>query len=213
MAKTKAEKRLLYGSDWGSSDDSTPYTPPPTPSIPSTPGTPPAVGAVSDPQAPLGDILKTMMPNLSPEDQKALSVVYGLDQTSIPGVPGQMNSDIRNAYLSKERASKVKTDLENLRAAKGGDLGAGYNFLIKSIDLLNSLGGTPGQGMGSQAQSQLQTSYNTLMQNTPNLNQIDPYVNLANLFLMPSFSSGSLMPTEKVGNRTFYGSPNRQFYV
>lgn len=186
-----------------------PYTPPPT-TTPPVPYTNPPSTPVAQPY---GDIAKTLLPYLSPEDSASLSTFYGFDPTNEP-IPTSVTGSLRNYYLSKGRAGAALGALENMKAASGkSDLGPGYTFLTNAIGLLNQFGALGGdEGMNRQSYAQFSTAMNNLLQLAGTDKELTPYANLASLFASPNFTAGPLVSQIKSGNRTLFGSPNSQLY-
>lgn len=179
-----------------------PTTPPPT----GTPTPPPPAGPIVTNQKDktYTSSLNALMPFLSPSDQQTLSMTYGISVPSPTAEPAEITGDVRNAYLSSDRAQQALTALGSVAGN-----GAGINFLRNAIQLLKQYGGTAAGGMNREAYGSFSQQFNALMQNAQGQSGVDPYLSLAQQFLNPTFKTGQLM------NMTDSGNPraNKKLYT
>lgn len=154
--------------------------------------------------------LKAIFQYLSPEDQKSLGALYGITPTSTD-VPTQITGQIRNTYMSADRAQQALTALGAMQGLNKG--GAGYAFLQNALGLLKQYGGTAGNGMSRENYTQFSTQLKTLLDAAKNDKRLSPFTSIAEAFLNPSFSAGQLFQSTKAGGQEYYGAPNTKLFT
>lgn len=179
-------------------------------------------------------MLNTMIPYLSPEDQKrAAGLIYEtvggahfghyekvdvqapITRATANLSPGQNLPVIDTQYYqSASRGSGAVDALSQLREQtvggnreKIGGTGIGYRFLQDLLAQIEQFGGKPGEGQTRSQQLAMQGALDPLFAqlNSP---EIGPVGAIAQMLGTPFFSQGSLSPFSRQGNRVFFGQPN-----
>jgi hypothetical protein len=188
----------------------TPVTNPTT-----TPVTTPVIPVANQP-SPYADIAKTLVPYLSPEDWATQAQLYGLPAPTAP-IPTQITGEVRNQYMSADRANQALAALENMRTAAGSpDYGPGYEYLKNALGLLSKFGGQGGEGMNRLSYNEFTTALNNLQNSVSGdtTGTYSPYSSLATMFLNPTFTAGELESQTKTStNGTFQGQYNKKLVV
>lgn len=145
------------------------------------------------------NMANAILPTLSPEDQRTLATylaqnyknVYGkYANINFPQAPTEMTSELRNSYLSPDRAKLALTLLEKMKTASGAqNMGAGYQFLRSAVNLMNQF--SSGGVMTREKYQQFQNAVSNMQKNAGG--DLSAYANLAQLFNLPSFTAGPLV--------------------
>jgi len=110
------------------------------------------------PQAQYNMIANALIPFMSPEDRAAVANnLYRSNQADFaeygniatPKASYQVTTPERDYYTSADRARQATETLNRLRTSTGAtvtDLGPGFAYLQRVVDLLNKYGGDPNEG-------------------------------------------------------------------
>lgn len=200
-----------------------------TPKPPPPPKGPTAID-FSTPEKKFASIASWLLPYLSPENRQTANAwmqrnVPGLVKpTPVGTIPGQITSQIRNQYLSADRATQASDALRRMQLAAGDkakNLGPGFTFIQQAIGLLQQFGGGMNRGpgmatngpMNRREYTQFANAVSSLIKDASNERGMGEYVQLATMFLRPDFSAGQLMPGQQVGGRYLYGQANTRFFA
>lgn len=192
--------------------------PPTAPGAKPKPPAPPGPAPIIT-DKPIKPIVKAFLPFMSPEDKASQMALYGLGPATPkqqakaalrpPAMPPlEIGGDVRNAYLSVDRANQA---LSALQAT--GAKGPGVQFLRNAIGLLRTYGSNGGEGMSRAAYSTLATQLSNLITGAKKDSSLSPYVGLSQTFLAPTFSTGELMPQTKISGVTHWGAPSGKLFV
>ena len=179
-------------------------------------------------------MLNTMIPYLSPEDQKrAAGLIYSTvggahfghyeqSEIQVPATkelanltPGYTGPVIDTQYYqSASRASGAVDALSQLRQQtvggereKIGGTGIGYRFLQNLLEQVKSFGGKTGEGQTRSQQLAMQGALDPIMASAQT-SEVGPVGAIAQMLSQPFFSQGNLYPFSKQGGRVFFGQPN-----
>lgn len=179
-------------------------------------------------------MLNTMIPYMSPEDQKrAAGLIYetvGGDQfghyeqsqIQVPisketaGLTSQTGLPVIDTqyYQSSSRASGAVDALSQLREMtvggnreKIGGTGIGYRFLQDLLQQIQSFGGKPGEGQTRSQMLAMQGALDPIMAQA-GTSEIGPVGAIAQMLSQPFFSQSNLYPYSKSNGRVFFGQPN-----
>ena len=183
-------------------------------------------------------MLNTMIPYMSPEDQKrAAGLIYetvGGDQFGhyeqvqvqapisavTAGLTSQKGLPVIDTqyYQSAARASGAVDALSQLREMtvggereKIGGTGIGYRFLQDLLAQIQAFGGPRRDGQTRAQQLAMQGALDPIMAQAQT-SEVGPVGVIAQMLSQPFFSQGSLYPFTKGGNRVFFGQPNPILY-
>lgn len=202
------------------------------PSAPPAPPRPKGPTAIdfSTAEKKYASIASWLLPYLSPENTSTMNAwmqrnVPGLVKpTPVGPIPTEVTTQIRNQYLSADRATRASEALRRMQQAageKGKALGPGFTFIRQAIGLLQQFGGGtnrgPGMANGAMSRSeytQFSNAVSSLIKDASNERGMGEYVQLATMFLRPNFSAGQLMPgTQTQDGRYLYGQANTRFFT
>lgn len=181
---------------------------------------------VASPTSAQASMTNALLPFMSPEDQRtvgtnlsSLSEYSSYKNAPYPAAPSSITQEMKNKYLSSQRATGALAALENMRKITGkteADLGPGYSFLKDAIGALQRLGGTDG-GMSRAQYLEFKNTIDILTQQAKDNYDVQPYAALAQYFLSPTISSGSLMNEQTVmspsgSTRKVFGKANKKLF-
>ena len=158
-----------------------------------------------------------LIPHLASGEQQAISKWIGDNFADFASyktasiTPTAISSDTRNSFFSKDRASQASASLVSMAAASGrqeSDLGPGYAFLKKAIGLLDTYGGTVGNGMSRANYAQMQQDFTSLTSGIDS-----SYAELGRAFLNPSSGGNPLMTSALQNGRSTSGAPNARLFT
>jgi hypothetical protein len=158
-----------------------------------------------------------LIPHLASGEQQAIAKWIGDNFADFASyktasiTPTAISSDTRNSFFSKDRASQASASLVSMAAASGrqeSDLGPGYAFLKKAIGLLDTYGGTVGNGMSRANYAQMQQDFTSL---TAGIDS--SYTELGRAFLNPSSGGNPLMTSALQNGRSTSGAPNARLFT
>jgi hypothetical protein len=158
-----------------------------------------------------------LIPHLASGEQQAIAKWIGDNFADFASyktasiTPTAISSDTRNSFFSKDRASQASASLVSMAAASGrqeSDLGPGYAFLKKAIKLLDTYGGTVGNGMSRANYAQMQQDFTSL---TAGIDS--SYTELGRAFLNPSSGGNPLMTSALQNGRSTSGAPNARLFT
>lgn len=146
------------------------------------------------------NMANSLMPLLSPEDQRAMASYLATNFADMYGkyakakfdpIPTQVGDAQRLNYLNPQRAQQALQLLDKMKRASGAkNMGAGYNFLRNAVSLINQFSNKGGP-MTREQYAQFQNALSNLSSNAPK--NLGAYANLAQMFNMPNFSAGPLV--------------------
>lgn len=178
-------------------------------------------------------MLNTMIPYLSPEDQKrAAGLIYETvgganfghyEKVDVQAPITQATANLSSLglpvidtqyYQSASRGSGAVDALSQLREQtvggereRIGGTGIGYRFLQDLLAQVEQFGGRPGEGQTRSQQLAMQGALDPLFAQASSP-EIGPVGVIAQMLGTPFFSQGSLSPFSRQGNRVFFGQPN-----
>lgn len=177
-------------------------------------------GFVTDdpsPEAQYLMIINSMIPFMSPEDQRYMgdyisrfslkNSPFGIynepasqDISRIPTVPKlEQTSDIQNAFLSKERARKMLDTLEKMRKAANlpeDKVGAGFRLFKSVAQDLNAFGASEGSGMTRANYLKYQSAIDQKLGETQ-AGDAQGFGEALRAVASPFFSAGRLFPVTR----------------
>lgn len=118
-------------------------------------------------------------------------------------------SALRKQFFSKERAQNALRDLDTMRNAIGAteeQMGSGYAFLRKTLNLLDRYSGEGGMSRGN---------YQSMMKEFEGLssNVDNTYVELGKTLLNPTNNGNPLMGSIRANGRDSFGIPNTRLFT
>ena len=154
----------------------------------------------TNPEQQFANMANAILPTLSPEDQRSLASYLASKHKDVFGkysgvnfgklTPTEMTDDLRQKFLSPDRAKHALSLLDKMKQATGGaNLGAGYDFLRNAVGLMNQF--STGGVMTREKYAQFQAAVANLGKNATG--DLSAYGNLAQLFNLPSFTAGPLV--------------------
>lgn len=160
-----------------------------------------AIKNPTDPNQQFANVANALLPTLAPEDQRTLATYLATNFKDVYGgyanvnfgrAPTEITPEMRQQYLSPQRAQLALTLLNKMQKASGAkNMGAGYNFLKNAVGLINQFA-TQG-AMRRENYSQFTNAVSSLVGQASNDKSLAAYANLAQLFNLPKFSAGPLV--------------------
>lgn len=171
-----------------------------------------------DPQTEYATMLNSMLPYMSPEDQRyTASVLYRLypkefslynpEKTKMPAIPGELTSDERREMTSRNRAKELLGVLEKVKQVSGKDakFGPGYNYLRQLGSVMKDFGGKKEDGQTRQQRAQMMGALDPLAAETQG-SQLSAYSALTRMITQPYYTAGEIAPTTQLQNgKTVFG--------
>ena len=171
---------------------------------PDTPGAPSwwinqAITNPATEEQSFANVANALLPSLSPEDQRTLAnylaqnnkdVFGGYATADFGAAPTEITDQIRQQYLSPQRAQSALSLLDRMKQASGvANMGAGYDYLKNAVNLINQF--TTEGVMTRERYSQFTSAVANLNKNVGE--GLSSYANLSQLFNLPQFSAGPLI--------------------
>lgn len=161
-----------------------------------------AIKNPTDPNQQFANVANALLPTLAPEDQRTLATylatnfkdVYGgYAKTNFGPAPTEITPDLRQQYLSPQRAQMALSLLNKMKAASGvQNMGEGYRFLRNAVSLINQFT-NPSGVMGRENYSQFTNAVSSLVGQAEGNKDLAAYANLAQLFNLPKFTAGPIV--------------------
>jgi hypothetical protein len=174
---------------------------------------------VWNPESEYMTLVNSVLPFLSPEDQRAsaqsLARMYpefaGYGADANPGYlppPTEMDSGSVNQFLSASRSQQITNALEKMAAASGRkkeEFGPGYSYFKQLASTLGEYGAKgAGEGITRTRYQQLLGQLDPMLAESGG-GQLGAYGAIAKMLTNPFFSAGQL------GN-VIFGSPNAKYF-
>lgn len=175
-------------------------------------------GQAMTPTAAYAAVVNSMIPFLSPEDQRStannlarmLPEVFGSYAdvgASNVGIPTGISSELRETYTSAERAEGMLASLEAMRAASTYEeqaFGPGFTYFENLANILSDYGGEEGSPQTRQQYIQLMAALDPIMGELQG-EAMAAFGPAAQAITQPFFSAGSLVPVTQLpdGSWTF----------
>jgi len=177
-------------------------------------------------------LYNSMIPTLSPEDQRAVGTYlygaipedqrspfasYNPDTANFAAPPGEMTTALKEKYTSSQRGQSALSALNTLKGVSGveGEMGVGYDFLRSLLGVVQDFGGgVPGSNdrQSRQQFTQMQSGLDPLKGQTKT-GALGAYSSLASQLSSPFFSAGQTVPRiQNKAGRYVFGKPNAEFY-
>jgi hypothetical protein len=174
---------------------------------------------VWNPESEYMALVNSVLPFLSPEDQRAsaqsLARMYpefaGYGADANPGYappPTEMDSGAVSQYLSASRSKQIMSALERMVAASGRkkeDFGPGYSYFKQLASTLGSFGGAGESGTTRTQYQQLLGQLDPMLAESGG-GQLGAYGAIAKMLTNPFFTAGQL------GNVIFGTKANAQWF-
>jgi hypothetical protein len=164
----------------------------------------------------LANSANALIPTYSPDEATNIGKWLGenfsdfADYKNVQAPSASSNSSsLRKTFFSKDRASQASQNLEAMRGLVGAapeNMGSGYNFLLKTVALLDKYASAEG-GISRANFAAMQSEFDELSKNADSA-----YVELGRAFLNPTSGGNPLMASVKVGNETKFGLANARLF-
>lgn len=178
-----------------------------------------------DPQTEYATMLNSMLPYMSPEDQRyTASILYRMypkefglynpETTKMPTIPGEMTTDERREMTSRRRAKELLGILEKVKQVSGKDaeFGPGYSYLRQLASTMRDFGGKKTAGQTRQQFAQMMAALDPLTAETQG-SQLSAYSSLTRMLSQPYYTAGRVTPTSQLENgQTVFGEPIRNYF-
>ncbi len=149
----------------------------------------------------VSDSANALLPQLSQSDMATTATwLAGQNEkyspykdVNFPVAPNVFTPSERANFLSKDRAQQALTALKNMQVASGktaAQLGAGYDFLTRAVQLLDKYGGVAGAPMSRADFNAFTTVANNLLNQAKTDSNLANYGSIAQTFLFPGGASG-----------------------
>lgn len=179
----------------------------------------------NDPQTEYASLLNSMIPYMSPEDQRyTASVLYRLypetftsynpETMGMPPIPTDMTTDINRWMTSLDRANALLATLDKVKAVSASDakFGPGYAFLNQLGSVLRDFGGAAGNGQTRTQYQQMMSALDPLTAETKQ-EDLSAYSTLTRMLAQPYYSAGPVTPTTQLqSGETIFGQPNKGWF-
>lgn len=130
------------------------------------------------------------------------------------GVEAALTDQIKNYYMSGDRAREARRALSSMREATvGGNrdkLGPGYEWLQNVLGAIEARGATGGERTNRRSQLAIKGAVDPFL-NQAKGGSLAPYGGLGQMLVSPFFSAGQLSPMAQSGGRPIFGAPNQRF--
>ncbi len=167
-------------------------------------------------------IANAILPYLSPEDQRSVATNLALnytqfagynptDQVSFGAPPAKLESAVRQAMTSAQRAEGILSALTKMQKTSKAKPGAGMKFLQQVATVMRDYGGRGNNNQTRRQQMEMMGALDPLVQGA-STGKTAPYTNLAQMMAKPYFTGGNVVPVSKdqTGKWTF-GQYNQDF--
>jgi len=179
----------------------------------------------NDPQSEYASLLNSMIPYMSPEDQRyTASVLYRLypetftsynpETMGMPPIPTDMTTDINRWMTSLDRANALLATLDKVKAVSASDakFGPGYAYLNQLGSVLRDFGAAAGNGQTRTQYRQMMSALDPLMAETKQ-EDLSAYSTLTRMLAQPYYSAGSVTPTTQLqSGETIFGQANKGWF-
>ena len=184
------------------------------------------IGEYMSPTAAYASVVNSMIPFLSPEDQRStannlarlLPDVFGsYADVGIDGVtiPTDITSALRERYTSAGRAGEMLVSLEAMRGASDFEekgFGPGFTYFENLANILGDFGGVEGSPQTRQQVTQLMAALDPIMAELKG-QTLAAFGPAAQAVTQPFFSAGSLVPVSQLPDgRWIFGEPEAAFF-
>lgn len=178
-----------------------------------------------DPQAEYATMLNSMLPYLSPEDQRYTSSVlyrmypevfggYNPETAKMPDIPGTMETQERRLMTSAKRAKQLLGTLNMVKQVSpaGTKFGPGYEYLRQLASVMRDFGAKRNAGQTRQQYSQMVGALDPLTAETQG-SQLSAFSELTRMLSQPYYTAGRVTPTSQLENgQTVFGEPIRNYF-
>lgn len=155
------------------------------------------------------NMANALLPTLSPEDQRNLATYLatnfkkqfgGYSKVNFGPAPTSITPEMRQQFLSPERAQMALSLLDRMKKASGAkNMGAGFSFLKNAVGLINQFASN-----GVMTRENYVGFSNAVADLVKGAgSQLSSVSNLAQLFNLPGFSAGPLVSNE--ANKNLFG--------
>jgi hypothetical protein len=178
-----------------------------------------------DPQTEYATMLNSMLPYLSPEDQRyTASVLYRMypdtfggynpETTNMPDIPGTVETQERRLMTSAKRAKQLLGTLNMVKQASpaGTEFGPGYAYLRQLASVMRDFGAKRNAGQTRQQYAQMAGALDPLAAETQG-SQLSAFSELTRMLSQPYYTAGRVTPTSQLENgQTVFGEPIRNYF-
>lgn len=184
------------------------------------------IGQYLSPTAAYASVVNSMIPFLSPEDQRStannlarlLPDVFGTyGDVGVDGVtiPADITTALREQFTSTRRAEGMLTSLEAMRGVSDFEekaFGPGFTYFENLANILGDFGGVEGSPQSRQQVTQLMAALDPIMAELGG-QTMAAFGPAAQAVTQPFFSAGSLVPVRQLPDgRWIFGEPEAAFF-
>jgi hypothetical protein len=175
----------------------------------------------NDPQSEYANLLNSMIPYMSPEDQRSSAQLlyrlypqyfssYNPTVVSMP-TPTEVSTQMRNWMQSRARAEQMLGTLDKVKeVTKDKTFGSGYEYLKQLATSLRDFGGQEGQTR--QQYANLVSALDPLLAETKG-DQLSAFASMTRAMTQPYYTAGQVTPTTQLqSGRTIFGQDISNYF-